>query len=75
MNLMNYITNEIYESARLTLPDPNTSEKDQLAVVVETYDKTSKMNIHFVRVLFCESARLHHKEYKWILDKRFNQMA
>lgn len=72
---MNYITVETYESARLTLPDPNNSEKDQLQVEIENDGKASHMKIHFIRVLFCESALLQHKEYKWILDKRFNQMA
>ncbi len=72
---MNYLTPEVYELARLALPDPNTSDKDQLEVVVDANDGHSKMEVYFIRVLYCESARLQHKEYKWLLDKRFNQMA
>ncbi len=74
---MNYITQEEYAKASLQLPNPNKSSTDEIEISVSTTseDGSTRDNVvRFVKVLFCDSPRIPEIEYKWLLDRRYNQM-
>jgi hypothetical protein len=72
---MRYIDKEEYDQARQLLPDPNRSELDTIVIELNQpspNNKQTQSSIYFTKVLFCDSPRIPEKEYKWILDRKFN---
>jgi hypothetical protein len=74
---MTYIDQEDYRQASLLLPNPNRTELEEISVKVaccrDGASDSEKM-IRFKRVLFCDSPRIPEVEYKWLLDRRYNQL-
>jgi hypothetical protein len=74
---MTYINQEDYRQASLQLPNPNKWELDEISVRIASCKEggsVSESIIYFIRVLFCDSPRIPEVEYKWLLDRRYNQL-
>ncbi|MDO1446599.1 hypothetical protein Q0590_10080 [Rhodocytophaga aerolata] len=75
---MTYISQEEYRQATLQLPNPNRTELSEISIKIAFSQESGSVSesiIHFIRVLFCDSPRIPEVEYKWLLDKRFNQIG
>jgi hypothetical protein len=74
---MTYINQEEYRQATLLLPNPNQTELGEISVKIASCRECGSISesiIYFTRVLFCDSPRIPEVEYKWLLDKRYNQL-
>ncbi len=74
---MTFINQEEYRQASLLLPNPNKSELDEISIKIASCKEggsESESIVYFIRVLFCDSPRIPEVEYKWLLDKRYNQL-
>jgi hypothetical protein len=75
---MIYIDQEDYKQAVMLLPNPNKSELEELSIKIASCKEggtVSECIIYFTRVLFCDSPKIPELEYKWLLDRRYNQIG